>query len=663
MYTSPQDFIKFAERISMAEPQDTSVASVLGAVSPALSGIYAGSKGDSIGQGVRGAGAALTGHLGGGLAGGALSGGLAALLAHILKVNPEAATRAIASSVVGGATIGGMGGGAYMANRSAEKYNKRLGSYRKHQKELSGPNIHIHNEGKPMKDENEKEKEDGQEKSSHLSIFLKVAAMHFQGMDPSMLQSFQQGTASKFNSNSWLDRNKMHRKMQGAADWSDNAAARAMGANLDYGQQQQAPAPTPAPTPAPQAQAGPPAPAPGNIQQQPMISPPAMFGMGGYGGGRNYTEAMHAQPIPQGLPKPQLQQMQRQYANELPKSQGWQNARAGAEMFGLGGLASRIPGMGQKMYPNSQPSFRDTSRLMPPMGKSGHEKSANLRAMLLKLLAPDKFQQMQRVFSKQNMNTMSARSLSNEKYKPELERMTKLLRAGVYPGSADIHKGVLPVFGGRGNNPGLAANAARSLSFHGTPKLLPPTMKSRHTKGASQQDMFLKAAFMGRVAQGVGKFGINALRRMRPGTISRQTPGMQKTIGGAMMAAPVLPGAMYGSYQMGQGRGHDRGYGQGHTQGIEQGYNTGFGAGGNQALQQAGQAMSQTYGGFGGRMNALMGGAQPGQDVIQQLMQQYAQGGGGMMPPQQSPQQSGGNPFFDQLRATGQGFAQNLGWQ
>ena len=49
------------------------------------------------------------------------------------------------------------------------------------------------------------------------------------GPTPEMLAAFQRNTGTPFNPGSWLDRNKLRRMMDGAADWSDSTVARAMG--------------------------------------------------------------------------------------------------------------------------------------------------------------------------------------------------------------------------------------------------------------------------------------------------------------------------------------------------------------------------------------------------------------------------------------------------
>ena len=51
------------------------------------------------------------------------------------------------------------------------------------------------------------------------------------GPTAEQIAQFQKGTASTFNPNSWLDRNKMNALLSGNKNWADNAAARAMGRN------------------------------------------------------------------------------------------------------------------------------------------------------------------------------------------------------------------------------------------------------------------------------------------------------------------------------------------------------------------------------------------------------------------------------------------------
>jgi len=49
------------------------------------------------------------------------------------------------------------------------------------------------------------------------------------GPTPEQLAQFRKGTASDFDPNSWVDRNKMDALLGGSASWADNAAARAAG--------------------------------------------------------------------------------------------------------------------------------------------------------------------------------------------------------------------------------------------------------------------------------------------------------------------------------------------------------------------------------------------------------------------------------------------------
>lgn len=53
------------------------------------------------------------------------------------------------------------------------------------------------------------------------------------GPTAEQLAQFQKGTASKFDPNSWVDRNKMQALMTGGSNWADNSAARAAG-NQQY---------------------------------------------------------------------------------------------------------------------------------------------------------------------------------------------------------------------------------------------------------------------------------------------------------------------------------------------------------------------------------------------------------------------------------------------
>lgn len=171
----------------MAEPQNTTVAALLGAVPGPLgvigSGVYAGSKGESLGQGFRGAGSSVLGQVGGGLLGAGLGGiggaGLGALLRALSGEEGAGAGGGLASGGLGaylGGTLGAPLGGAYMANRSAKKYNGKLDRYRKHQKSLSGGStVNVYAGGereKPREDETEKEANWGQRTSNMVGRFF-----------------------------------------------------------------------------------------------------------------------------------------------------------------------------------------------------------------------------------------------------------------------------------------------------------------------------------------------------------------------------------------------------------------------------------------------------------------------------------------------------------
>jgi hypothetical protein len=194
----------------------------------------------------------------------------------------------------------------------------------------------------------------------HKALFEKVAAaIDFNQMAPDQTSAFRQGTSSNFNSKSWLDRNKMYRKMQGEADWADNAKARAMGSNFQYN----APAaPSASPT-APRAtpKALPPVaspyknPRPGNIRDQSVMQAldPAHRAATRAGEEPTYTQAMHNQPIKPGLSSSQYKAQQRAFANELPKSQFLQNVRQMVEDRGQGALAARVPFLGNALYPGA----------------------------------------------------------------------------------------------------------------------------------------------------------------------------------------------------------------------------------------------------------------------------------------------------------------------
>ena len=58
------------------------------------------------------------------------------------------------------------------------------------------------------------------------------------GPTPEQMAQFRKGTASDFNPQSWLDRNKMNGLMTGQKNWGDNGAARSAGRNQQYAWQQ-----------------------------------------------------------------------------------------------------------------------------------------------------------------------------------------------------------------------------------------------------------------------------------------------------------------------------------------------------------------------------------------------------------------------------------------
>jgi hypothetical protein len=100
-------------------------------LSPLLSGVYAGAKADSFGQGARGFGSSLLGHGLGGIAGGLGGYGLGRLLGA-----DELHQQVMPTQI--GTLVGQLLGGGAMAHRSATKYNSKLERYRKHQKDLAG---------------------------------------------------------------------------------------------------------------------------------------------------------------------------------------------------------------------------------------------------------------------------------------------------------------------------------------------------------------------------------------------------------------------------------------------------------------------------------------------------------------------------------------------
>jgi len=140
----PLALVKRAESISMAEPQNLTAATILGALSPVASGVYAGAKSDSFGQGLRGAGSTVLGALLGGVAGGATGLGAGALLGGLADSSEGRAAGAGLGQLIGSAA-GGMFGGGYFSRRSAKKYNSKLERYRQHQKSLAGPTVNVYN--------------------------------------------------------------------------------------------------------------------------------------------------------------------------------------------------------------------------------------------------------------------------------------------------------------------------------------------------------------------------------------------------------------------------------------------------------------------------------------------------------------------------------------
>ena len=159
-------------------------------------------------------------------------------------------------------------------------------------------------------------------------------------------------------------------------------------------------------------------------------------------------------------------------------------------------------------------------------------------------------------------------------------------------------------------------------------------------KKASQREIFLKAAGLGTmVGRGLVRGAGSLLGRIgRPVAESTaktlMDPAMHSLIGrGALAAGGAAATGIAGAgagYTIGNERGNRLGQQKGFNHGQQYGYGLGYNEGGYGALQQAGESLNQTYGGFGGRFNGLIGGAQPGQDAIMQLMQQYQ--GGGQMP-------------------------------
>lgn len=189
----PPALLKRAESISMAEPQDTGIAALAGGLlGPLGAGIYGGVKGESIGQGLRGAGSALVGGIGGalaGAAGGGLIGGLgtvgiSTLLSALSGEKPHVNTippLAMGGGLVGaqlGSMLGGPLGGAYMAHRSAKKYNNKLDRYRKHQKDLAGgTNVHVYNSDSRREKPREEEEEKAARAPQNLNVATALGAL------------------------------------------------------------------------------------------------------------------------------------------------------------------------------------------------------------------------------------------------------------------------------------------------------------------------------------------------------------------------------------------------------------------------------------------------------------------------------------------------------
>jgi hypothetical protein len=61
-----------------------------------------------------------------------------------------------------------------------------------------------------------------------------AAAPSASGPTPEQIEMFRRGTASNFDPNSWLDRNKMNQLLQGNKDWASNQAARSAGRGVEY---------------------------------------------------------------------------------------------------------------------------------------------------------------------------------------------------------------------------------------------------------------------------------------------------------------------------------------------------------------------------------------------------------------------------------------------
>lgn len=160
-------------------PQDPDLAAVLGAVTgPIGAGIYSGMKGDSIRQGLRGAGSTFVGDVAGtgagsvlGAALGGLSGaGLTYLLNAIRKRQGSVKENSLLGAYIGllsGGGIGGAIGRGMGANSSAKTYNKKLEAKRKFQKALAGgTRVNIYN-GRTEREDDEESEEN-----------IKAAAVH-----------------------------------------------------------------------------------------------------------------------------------------------------------------------------------------------------------------------------------------------------------------------------------------------------------------------------------------------------------------------------------------------------------------------------------------------------------------------------------------------------
>lgn len=219
---------------------DPGRAAIISGLSPIIGGIYAGAKSDSVGQGISSGLKAMLGGLVGtqllGMAAGRtpFKRGFRALdnaYRNYLRKHPPGFSamptrgrQAIVERRLGpksqalhGADtptqslariLGAIGGSGATGYLDASRYNEGL---EKPASLRTNTNMSTY----------------------HRTLYAKVAAMvDFNTASPEDLASFRKGTASAFNAKSWLDRNKMYRKMQGEADWADNAKARAMGSNF-----------------------------------------------------------------------------------------------------------------------------------------------------------------------------------------------------------------------------------------------------------------------------------------------------------------------------------------------------------------------------------------------------------------------------------------------